>query len=488
MPDLHGVESIELTNGTVAVQTVETAVIGLVGTAPDAVPATNATGVAGSVLLGTQLQFNAVAVGRAGNGTVVEAVAAGATTTTTTAEVDGQTVTITLAVDATGKVTAKVSDVAAAIAALTTPPVTVDQTGTTATAIVSPFSVTLSGGEDEPFPLNTPVLVAGALTRSDQLGIAGTLYDSLQDIFDQTGALVVVVRADEGADDDATRANILTAIDQLPLARSNVNYQPRILIATGFSDDDGVGKELEVAAQKLRAIAYLDSPSMATPAEIATRRNLYGDRVEMLRPLVTVVNSAGQNVNRPYSARAAGLRARIDYENGWWWSKSNQDVYGIIGTEQIDEFIIGDKTCQANLLNMDNISTIIRFDGFKHWGNRLCTTNPQWRFEAVRRTADVIEDSIQRAMMPYVDRPIDKNIAEDVIGSINAYLRQLKNLGAIFGGTAWLDPELNTAESMAAGDLYINYDFGPKSPMETLTLRVRVNNNYGVEELGLNGN
>ena len=36
MAQLHGVETIELTSGTVAVTTVRTAIIGLVGTAPDA--------------------------------------------------------------------------------------------------------------------------------------------------------------------------------------------------------------------------------------------------------------------------------------------------------------------------------------------------------------------------------------------------------------------------------------------------------------------
>lgn len=34
MANLHGVETIELTSGTVAVTTIQTAIIGLVGTAP----------------------------------------------------------------------------------------------------------------------------------------------------------------------------------------------------------------------------------------------------------------------------------------------------------------------------------------------------------------------------------------------------------------------------------------------------------------------
>ncbi len=37
--------------------------------------------------------------------------------------------------------------------------------------------------------------------------------------------------------------------------------------------------------------------------------------------------------------------------------------------------------------------------------------------------------------------------------------------------------------TLAAGVLYINYDFGPKSPTELISLRVRVNNNYALEEM-----
>ena len=260
-------------------------------------------------------------------------------------------------------------------------------------------------------------------------------------------------------------------------------YQPRIVIAPGFSEDDAVGKALETVAGKLRAVAYVDCESGATLQEVVQRRQSYGTRTELLRPRVQVSNADGQLVYRPYSAFAAGLRARIDFEKGWWWSKSNQDINNILGVEQIDEFILGDENCDANLLNMQNVSTIIRRAGFKHWGNRLCGTNPQWRFESVRRTADVIEDSIQETMLEYVDRPLDRENADDIIGTINAYMRQLVGLGAIFGGRAWLDEELNTAESMAAGVLYINYDFGPKSPTELISLRVRVNNNYALEEM-----
>lgn len=61
MGQLHGVETIELTAGTVAVTTIETAIIGVVGTAPQAAGAVAATLTAGTPLLDNELTFTAKA-------------------------------------------------------------------------------------------------------------------------------------------------------------------------------------------------------------------------------------------------------------------------------------------------------------------------------------------------------------------------------------------------------------------------------------------
>ncbi|HCM9647859.1 phage tail sheath C-terminal domain-containing protein [Enterobacter bugandensis] len=486
MANLHGVETIELTSGTVAVTTIQTAIIGLVGTAPDASAGTPAAGTVGTPILDNVVEFTATKAGRAGNVLLAEAVAGvpdaenpAAVETTAVWDATALTLTITLGCDESGKLTATPAEVVTAVSAVADVKVTVKGTGS---GIVTPFSLQLSGGEDEPFPLNTPVAIVGT-TMLSRLGEKGSLKPALTEINDQRNALTVVVRVSEETDEAKQRAAVLTGIGSLSSSKSVTTYQPRIVIAPGFSEDDAVGKALETVAGKLRAVAYVDCESGATLQEVVQRRQSYGMRTELLRPRVQVSNADGQLVYRPYSAFAAGLRARIDFEKGWWWSKSNQDINNILGVEQVDEFILGDENCDANLLNMQNVSTIIRRAGFKHWGNRLCGTNPQWRFESVRRTADVIEDSIQETMLEYVDRPLDRENADDIIGTINAYMRQLIGLGAIFGGRAWLDEELNTAESMAAGVLYINYDFGPKSPTELISLRVRVNNNYALEEM-----
>ncbi|MEG6112925.1 phage tail sheath subtilisin-like domain-containing protein, partial [Enterobacter hormaechei] len=454
MANLHGVETIELTSGTVAVTTIQTAIIGLVGTAPDASAGTPASASTGTPILDNVVDFAATVAGRAGNVVVVEAVASipdeenpAAIETSAVWNAEALTLTITLGCDETGKLTATPSVVATAVGAVDDVKVTATGSGS---GVVTPFRLQLAGGEDEPFPLNTPVAIVGTSMLS-RLGEKGTLKQALMEINDQRNALTVLVRVAEVNDTAKQRAAVLTGIGALSSARSVTTYQPRIVIAPGFSEDDAVGKALETVAGKLRAVAYVDCAAGAKLQEVVQRRQSYGTRTELLRPRVQVSNADGQLIYRPYSAFAAGLRARIDFEKGWWWSKSNQDINNILGVEQIDEFILGDENCDANLLNMQNVSTIIRRAGFKHWGNRLCGTDPQWRFESVRRTADVIEDSIQETMLEYVDRPLDRENADDIIGTINAYMRQLVGLGAIFGGRAWLDEELNTAESMAAG-------------------------------------
>ena len=43
------------------------------------------------------------------------------------------------------------------------------------------------------FPINKPVLIPGSLTEAAHLGTEGTLPDAINGIFDQTGAVVIVI-------------------------------------------------------------------------------------------------------------------------------------------------------------------------------------------------------------------------------------------------------------------------------------------------------
>lgn len=370
---------------------------------------------------------------------------------------------------------------------------------------------TAPGADPEAFPLNTPVLIAGSRAEAAKLDATvdgtggGTLPAALDGIMDQIGAVVVVVRVDEGADEAETTANVIGGVNAttgdfegvhaLLGAESVLGFAPRILCAPGFThqrpEDPGspgtylanaAVSELVGIAERLRAVIIADGPNTVDADAIAYAGDFGTARVYVVDPWVKVLDSDGNIVTEPASARVAGLIAKTDNDRGFWWSPSNQNINGIIGTGRPVDFKLGDANSRANLLNEQNITTIIRQDGYRLWGNRTLSSDPKWAFLSVRRTADIINESLQRAHLWAVDRNITKTYVQDVTEGVNAYLRTLTNLGAILGGECWADPDLNTPANITQGKIYFNFDFTPPYPAEHITFRSHLVNDY-IEEV-----
>lgn len=498
---LHGVRTLEYDDGTKEISTVDISVIGIVGTAPDSIGATSATLATGSTLADNYITWTVEEPGSNGNSYSLEIVAGDIYPATQmwddkfdyskiyvySIQADGSLkLTVKMPVDANGNKLMD-SEIVSSLWDMVDPLDGYSRIKTVSSGAdqgeVAYLSRTyFTGGTDEPFPLNTPAVIAGSTKKAAYLGSTGTLPADVADILNQADAMIVVVRVAEGEDAAKTQTNVIAGLNQLTLSQQILEITPRIIIAPDFSASDPVAAQIEVAANKLRGVGYIDSPTAATPADVVKRRQNYGSRIEILRPRVyTTSDTSG--TPRPYSAIAAGHRCRVDNEKGFWWSKSNQPIYGVTGLEQIDDFEVDSTSCTVNQLNKNQVSTVIRYNGFRHWGNYLCSTDPQWAFECVRRTADDIEDSISIAMMnDFIDKPIDLHLGDDIIETINAYIRYLEEIGAINGGNAWLDSELNTKESLAAGKLYINVEFAPKSPCQEIIITYRINNDYTVDE------
>lgn len=339
------------------------------------------------------------------------------------------------------------------------------------------------------FPLNTPVLIAGSRTKAGKLGATGTLPVALDGIFDQIGATVVVVRVAEGADDAATLTNLVgtatsyEGVHGFLAAESTVGVIPKILIAPSFTHQqtgttaNAVVAELQGIADKLRAIILADGPN-TTDADALTYATTHGNsRVMVLDPWVKCWK-ASSYVDEPPSARVAGLIAKSDAERGFWWSPSNQGISGIVGTTRPIPFALGDINSAANVLNAGNVTTIIRENGFRLWGNRGTGADSKFAFISVRRTADMIQESLLRSHLWATDRCINKTYLQDVKESVNEYLRSLKARGAIIGGECWVDPEVNTVANIAAGNATFNFDFTPCYPSERVTFNSVITNDY----------
>ena len=149
-----------------------------------------------------------------------------------------------------------------------------------------------------------------------------------------------------------------------------------------------------------------------------------------------------------------------------------------MGISKSIDFTLGDANCAANYLNAQQITTVIQQDGYRLWGNHSTSADPKWTFLSVRRTADMINDSLMQAHLWAIDRNITTTYVDDVTESVNHYLRHLKSIGAILGGTCWADPDLNTPDQVTQGKVAFDFDFTPPYPAEHITFRSHMVDDY----------
>ncbi len=294
------------------------------------------------------------------------------------------------------------------------------------------------------------------------------------DAAEQTSAII------GGVLTDGKRTGLQALLD----GKSRFNAQPRLLVTPKHSATQAVGTALVALADKLRGIAIIDGPNTTDEAALAYAENYGAKRAFLVDPGVQqwdTVTSA--TIDSPASAWVAGLFAWTDNEYGFWASPSNKEFVGIIGTSRPVEFLDGDETCRANLLNNANVTTIIRDDGYRLWGNRTLSSDPKWAFVTRVRTMDIVMDAILYGHKWAVDRSITATYVKDVTEGLQAFMRDLKNQGAIINFEVFADTELNTASQLEQGKVYWNIRFTDVPPAENPNFRVEVTNQWLTEVL-----
>ncbi|CAI2449269.1 Phage tail sheath protein [Serratia liquefaciens] len=359
---------------------------------------------------------------------------------------------------------------------------------TVSTAIVG-MVCTADDADAAAFPLNTPVLLTDVLAASGKAGETGTLARSLDAIADQAKSVTVVVRVEQGDTEAETTTNIIGGVDAttgkktgmkaLLAAQSLLGVKPRILGVPGH-DSKAVATELLSVAQNLRAFAYLSAYGCKTVSEAIAYRENFSQREAMLiwpdfLSWDTVTNADAKAFA---TARALGLRAKIDQQTGWHKTLSNVGVNGVTGISADVFWDLQDSATDANLLNKNDVTTLIRKDGFKFWGSRTCSDDPLFQFENYTRTAQVLADTMAEAHMWAVDMPLHPSLAKDILEGIKAKFRELKSAGYIIDGNAWIDDAANDKDTLKAGKLVIDYDYTPVPPLENLLLRQRITDQY----------
>ena len=461
---LHGVEIIELDSGTRPITTVASSVIGLVGTAPQG--AVNKP----TLILGSRS----------------EAVEAFGT------ETEGFTIPAALSAifDQTGAmvVVVNVADPnnTAHISSIEDQTYTFNENGKIYLGKCGITGLSVSDGEDD-YKKNTDYVfnasnnvVERVATGDIEEGASVVLSFSY---LDPTKILLSDVVGGVNTDGTYKGAQCLLT------AQTECKVQPRLLIAPGFTHEkpesgaNPVVSELLNIAERMRAIVIADCPNGTKEEAVAFRETISSSRAYIAYPWARVLKD-GVIVEEPFSARIAGVIAKSDNDKGFWWSPSNNVINGIVGLSKPIDFTLGDPVCVANYLNENKVATIIQQDGFRLWGNRTTSADVKWCFISVRRTADMINDSLLRAHLWAVDRNITKTYCENVCEGVNNYLRYLKNIGAVIGGNCWADSSLNTPDQISQGKIIFDFDFTPPYPAEHITFRSRLVGDY-LEEINI---
>lgn len=461
---LHGVETIEVSTGARTITVVKSAVIGLIGIAPTGdsnkpILVTNDRDAAqfGSKVPGFSIPQSLDAIFKQGAGTVIVVNIFNPVTHTANVTAEPKTVT-------NGKLKLSYAPIGA---------VTVLDADGAATAYIAgtDYSIDAYGN----FTVLSGVIANATVLKFTYKKLDATAITSAH-----------LIGAVDGVTGDRT------GIKCFDLSFNLFGFNPKILIAPTFSTITAIASELISYANKYRAIAYLDAPVGTTVSNAISGRgpsgsinfNTSSKRAELLFPHLKWYDTATDSyADFPYSAFKAGIRAAVDNNEGFWVSDSNHEIRGVVGAEINISASINDASTDANLLNEKGITTVFNTfgSGIRTWGNRSASyptyTAPD-NFVCVRRTADILHESVEQACLQFIDQPITQGWIDSVRESVNAFIRTLIGRGALIDGVCKYIKEDNPATELAAGHITFSIEFMPPTPAERITFNSLINIEY----------
>ena len=344
------------------------------------------------------------------------------------------------------------------------------------TAIIG-MVCTADDADNDTFPLNTPIFHTSAYNVLGKAGEKGTLAKSLDAIVDQADAQIVIVRVAESDNADTLKANVIgsatggnyTGLKALRRAKAVTGQTPKILGVPEMDSQDVVS-ELVGLAQATRAFVYASAGGAESISEVTSYRQNFGQRELMLIDNDFLAFDTTAKANKPAAtiARVLGARAKLDMQVGWHKSISNTEINGVSALKYGRTFDLLDKNCDANTLNNADITTLIRENGFRIWGNRTCSSDPMLAFEVAVRSAQIIQETIASAFLWAMDKPMHPSLIEDIIMGINAKLAEYVNKGYILGARVFLDKGKVTPQAIQAGQFAFDYEWTYVPPLENM--------------------
>lgn len=246
----------------------------------------------------------------------------------------------------------------------------------------------------------------------------------------------------------------------------------------GYRDDAAaILQSLIGHAERMRyRIAVLDSgDGQSIRAVRAMRSTIDSKYAAMYFPWVRVFDPVTRaEIHLPPSGFVAGIYARNDIERGVYKAPANEVVTGAIGFEQLLN------KAQQDVLNPEGINCFRFFEGrgYRLWGARTISSDPEWKYVNLRRYFAYLERSVDRGTQWAVFEPNGERLWANVRRTVEDFLFNEWQMGALLGDKpekayfVKCDRSTMTQNDLDNGRLVCLVGVAPLRPAEFVIFRI----------------
>jgi uncharacterized protein len=213
--------------------------------------------------------------------------------------------------------------------------------------------------------------------------------------------------------------------------------------SSAYADAQGTLGALISHAERSRAyrIAVLDTPAGKAVSEAREiRGRIDSKHAALYYPWVVVTNplaragdaSIPRELSLPPSGFVCGVYARNDVERGVHKAPANEVVRGALRFER------DVNVAEQEVLNPLGVNCLryLSGRGYRVWGARTVSSDPEWKYVNVRRYMNYLEASIDRGTQWAVFESNGERLWANVRETVSAFLYNEWVNGALLGGSA----------------------------------------------------
>ena len=324
------------------------------------------------------------------------------------------------------------------------------------------------------------------INAATDTGIIGSAVSHAEEMQNR----MVIVDVDAGV--KLVDKNAATGLS-LPSAPFSVTYYPWLEVANPFFAPGDEEPTITLAAADANVTAAKTDVTtaenaVATEIEAKADAEVIQTAKEVLRKAQNALKAAERvrasllppTFTIAPSSFAAGMWAKIDGRRGVWKAPAGVEssLLGVAGlADDVDDKLQGQ-------LNPVGINCIRKIPGAGPviWGSRTLSTltDPEWRYVPVRRTANMIEESIYTNIQWAVFEPNDHRLWSSLRVNIDAFMNGLWRAGAFQGEKApdayFVRCGLGATmkqDDIDAGRVIVEVGFAPLKPAEFVIVRIQ---------------